>query len=29
MAYYRAQLEVPRPVDEVFAYLADFSNTQE
>ena len=29
MAYYRAQLDVRRPIDEVFAYLADFSNTQE
>jgi uncharacterized protein YndB with AHSA1/START domain len=29
MAYYRAQLEVCRPIDEVFAYLADFSNTQD
>jgi hypothetical protein len=28
MAYYRAQLAVRRPVDEVFAYLADFSNTE-
>jgi len=27
MAYYRAHLEVRRPIDEVFAYLADFSNT--
>ena len=29
MAYYRALLDVRRPVDEVFAYLADFSNTEE
>ena len=29
MAYYRAQLDVRRPIDEVFAYLADFSNTEE
>jgi carbon monoxide dehydrogenase subunit G len=29
MAHYRAQLDVRRPIDEVFAYLADFSNTQE
>ena len=28
MAYYRAQLAVRRPVDEVFGYLADFSNTE-
>jgi uncharacterized protein YndB with AHSA1/START domain len=28
MAYYRADLEVGRPIDEVFAYLADFSNTE-
>ncbi len=28
MAYYRAQLDVRRPIDEVFAYLADFSNTE-
>jgi dehydrogenase/reductase SDR family protein 12 len=28
MAYYRAQLDVRRPIDEVFAYLADFSHTQ-
>ncbi len=28
MAYYRAELEVRRPIDEVFAYLADFSNTE-
>ena len=27
MAYYRAQLDVQRPSDDVFAYLADFSNT--
>lgn len=26
MAYCRARIEVPRPIDEVFAYLADFSN---
>ena len=29
MAYYRALLDVRRPIDEVFAYLADFSNTEE
>ena len=29
MAYYRARLDVRRPIDEVFAYLADFSNTEE
>jgi hypothetical protein len=29
MAYHRAQLDVRRPIDEVFAYLADFSNTEE
>ncbi|UCE87718.1 MAG: SRPBCC family protein [Deltaproteobacteria bacterium] len=28
MAYYRAELDVRRPIDEVFAYLADFSNTE-
>ena len=28
MAYYRAQIDVRRPIDEVFAYLADFSNTE-
>ena len=28
MAYYRALLDVRRPIDEVFAYLADFSNTE-
>ena len=28
MAYYRAQLDVRHPIDEVFAYLADFSNTE-
>ena len=28
MAYYRAQLEVRTPIDEVFAFLADFSNTE-
>lgn len=27
MAYYRAQLDVQRPSDDVFAYVADFSNT--
>jgi hypothetical protein len=27
MAYFRAQIHVRLPVDEVFAYLADFSNT--
>jgi uncharacterized protein YndB with AHSA1/START domain len=26
MAYCRATIEVPRPIDEVFEYLADFSN---
>lgn len=26
MAYCRITTEVPRPIDEVFAYLADFSN---
>jgi carbon monoxide dehydrogenase subunit G len=29
MAYYRARLDVRCPIDEVFADLADFSNTQE
>lgn len=29
MAYYRAQLDVPRPIEEVFAYLADFSHTEQ
>jgi hypothetical protein len=29
MAYYRAQLDVRRPIDAVFAYLVGFSNTQE
>lgn len=29
MAYYRAQLDVRRPIDPVFAYLAEFSDTQE
>jgi uncharacterized protein YndB with AHSA1/START domain len=29
MAYYRAEFDVRRPIEEVFAYLADFSNTQE
>ncbi len=28
MAYYRALIDVRRPIDEVFAYLADFSNTE-
>ena len=28
MACYRALLDVRRPIDEVFAYLADFSNTE-
>jgi hypothetical protein len=28
MAYYRAQIDVRRPIDDVFAYLADFSNTE-
>lgn len=29
MAYYRGQLDVRRLIDAVFAYLANFSNTQE
>jgi hypothetical protein len=29
MAHYRAQLEVRRPIDEVFGYLANFANTEE
>jgi hypothetical protein len=29
MAYYRARLDVRCPIDEAFAYLADFSNTEE
>jgi uncharacterized protein YndB with AHSA1/START domain len=29
MAYYRAQIDVRRPIEEVFAYLADFSNTEQ
>ena len=28
MAYYRAQIDIRRPIEEVFAYLADFSNTE-
>ena len=29
MAHYRASLDTPRPPDEMFAYLSDFSSTQE
>jgi hypothetical protein len=29
MAHYRASLDTPRPQEEVFAYLSDFSTTQE
>ncbi len=29
MANYRAELEVARPIDEAFAYLADFANTEQ
>ena len=29
MAHYRASVETTRPLDEVFAYLSDFSATEE
>jgi carbon monoxide dehydrogenase subunit G len=29
MAHYLATVDSPRPIDDVFAYLADFSTTQE
>ena len=29
MAHYNASVETPRPLDEVFAYLSDFSTTEE
>ena len=29
MAHYNACVETPRPLDEVFAYLSDFSTTEE
>ena len=29
MAHYTASVETPRPLDEVFAYLSDFSTTEE
>ena len=29
MAHYNASLDTPRPPDEMFAYLSDFSTTQE
>ena len=29
MAHYNASLDTPRPPDEMFAYLSDFSSTQE
>jgi carbon monoxide dehydrogenase subunit G len=29
MAHYNASVELPRPLDEVFAYLSDFSTTRE
>jgi carbon monoxide dehydrogenase subunit G len=29
MAHYNASVETPRPPDEVFAYLSDFSTTEE
>lgn len=29
MAWFRAEIEVPRPVEEVFGYLAEFQNAAE
>ena len=29
MAHYKASVETPRPLDEVFAYLSDFSTTEQ
>jgi polyketide cyclase/dehydrase/lipid transport protein len=29
MAHYKASLDTPRPLEEMFAYLSDFSTTQE
>ena len=29
MAHYNASVETPRPLDEVFTYLSDFSTTEE
>jgi carbon monoxide dehydrogenase subunit G len=29
MAHYKARVDTPRPPDEMFAYLSDFSSTQE
>ncbi len=29
MAHYNASVDTPRPLDEMFAYLSDFSSTQE